>query len=70
MKIKFCKKIQKMVYSMIDVNQDIFTTEDFKVGKISSETFRIELLPNAKLNTIGICKILHWFILLRVQPVK
>ena len=55
---------------MIDVNQDIFTTEDFKVGKISSETFRIELLPNAKLNMIGICKILHWFILLRVQHVK
>ena len=32
---------------MIDDNQDIFTTEDCKVGKTTWETFKIELLPNA-----------------------
>ena len=40
--------IRKMMYSMIDNNQDIFTTEDCKVGKTSWETFKIELLPNAR----------------------
>ena len=33
---------------MIDDNQDIFTTEDCKVGKTTWETFKIELLPNAR----------------------
>ena len=33
---------------MIDDNQDIFTAEDCKVGKTTWETFRIELLPNAR----------------------
>jgi len=32
---------------MIDDTQDIFTTEDCKVGKTTWETFKIELLPNA-----------------------
>ena len=40
--------IRQMLYSMIDDNQDIFTTEDCKVGKTSWEMFRIELLPNAR----------------------
>ena len=38
-----------MLYSIIDDNQDIFTTEDCKVGKTSWETFKIDLLPNARL---------------------
>ena len=33
---------------MIDENQDIFTTEDCKVVKTTWETFKIELLPNAR----------------------
>ena len=33
---------------MINDNQDIFTTEDCKVGKTTWETFKIELLPNAR----------------------
>jgi len=37
-----------MVYSMINENQDIFTTEDCKVGKTTWEKFKIELLPNAR----------------------
>jgi len=40
--------VKKMVYSMINDNQDIFTTEDCKVGKTTWETFKIELLPNAR----------------------
>ena len=40
--------IRKMMHSMIDDNQDIFTTEDCKVGKTSWKTFKIELLPNAR----------------------
>ena len=39
--------IRPMLYSMIHDNQEIFTTEDCKVGKTSWETFRIDLLPNA-----------------------
>ena len=33
---------------MINDNQDIFTTEDCKEGKTTWETFKIELLPNAR----------------------
>jgi len=33
---------------MINENQDIFTTEDCKVGKTTWETFKIELIPNAR----------------------
>ena len=40
--------IKQMLYSMIDDNQDIFTTEDCEVGKTSWETFRIDLIPNAQ----------------------
>ena len=40
--------VKNMVYSMINDNQDIFTTEDCKVGKTTWETFKIELLPNAR----------------------
>ena len=39
--------VKKMVYSMINDNQDIFTTEDCKVDKTTWETFKIELIPNA-----------------------
>ena len=39
--------VRKLVRSMIDENQDIFTTEDCKVGKTTWETFKIELVPNA-----------------------
>ena len=31
--------VKNMVYSMINDNQDIFTTEDCKVGKTTWETF-------------------------------
>ncbi len=37
-----------MLYSMMNDNQDIFTIEDYKVGKTSWETFRIDLLPYAR----------------------
>ena len=33
---------------MINDNQEIFTTEDCKVGKTTWETFKIELIPNAR----------------------
>ena len=39
--------VKNMVYSMINDNQEIFTTEDCKVGKTTWETFKIELIPNA-----------------------
>ena len=40
--------VKNMVYSMINENQDIFTTEDCKVGKTTWEKFKIELIPNAR----------------------
>ena len=40
-------KIKNLVYSMINDNQEIFTSEDCKVGKTTWETFKIELIPNA-----------------------
>ena len=40
--------VKNMVYSMINDNQDIFTTEDCKVDKTTWETFKIELIPNAR----------------------
>ena len=39
--------VRNMVYSMINDNQEIFTTEDCKVGKTTWETFKIELISNA-----------------------
>ena len=39
--------VRNMVYSMINDYQEIFTTEDCKVGKTTWETFKIELIPNA-----------------------
>ena len=41
--------VKNMVYSMINENQDIFTTEDCTVGKTTWEKFKIELIPNARL---------------------
>ena len=41
-------KIKNLVYSMINDNQEIFTSEDCKVGKTPWETFKIELKPNAR----------------------
>ena len=40
--------VKNIVYSMINDNQDIFTTEDCKVGKTTWEKFKIELIPNAR----------------------
>ena len=40
--------VRNLLKSMINENQDIFTTEDCKVGKTTWETFKIELLPNAR----------------------
>ena len=40
--------VKKLVHSMINDNQDIFTTEDCNVGKTTWETFKIELVPNAR----------------------
>ena len=41
-------KIKNLLYSMINDNQEIFTSEDCKVGKTTCETFKIELIPNAR----------------------
>ena len=41
-------KIKNLLYSMINDNQEIFTSEDCQVGKTTWETFKIELIPNAR----------------------
>ena len=40
--------IKKLLYSMLDAHQDIFTMDECSVGKTSWDTFKIELIPNAR----------------------
>ena len=47
LKLNENKILQENVNSMINDNQEIFTTEDCKVGKTTWETFKIELISNA-----------------------
>ena len=40
--------IRKLLYSMLDAHQDVFTTDTCSVGKTSWDTFKIDLIPNAR----------------------
>ena len=55
------KKLRELNYRIISNIVHVIIT------RLKSKNSGIALL---ELNTIGICKILQWFILLRVQPVK
>jgi len=46
--LKQVPEISKNMYSMLNDYQDVFTNDTCHVGKTSWETFKIELLPDAR----------------------
>jgi hypothetical protein len=46
--LKQVPEISKKLYTLLDDYQDVFTNDTCQVGKTSWETFKIELLPDAR----------------------
>ena len=46
--LKQVPEISKKLYTMLDEYQDVFSNDTCQVGKTSWETFKIELLPDAR----------------------